>query len=876
MDVILTHEHADFDALASLVAAHKVYRQAVPLLPRQINRNLQEFLSLYGDAFPLQLLEDWQRRPVERVILVDSQSLQGPRGIRATTTVLVIDHHAQSSSFPPGWQYEGEPVGANTTLLVEKIIHRHISVTPMEATLFLLGIYEDTGMLLYQSSTPRDARAVAWLLEKGGVLESVRHFLVYPLNHQQRVLYDQLIQSSNMLTVKGHAILVATAETKELVDEISTLAHKMRNLFEPTALFLLVKMGDRIQLVARSSHDSVDVGAISRQLGGGGHSRAAAAVIRPADLPAAQRRLLQLLRQEVRPAMTVADLMSMGVQILNANESIAEAAKKMNQYGFEGFPVIGDAGKLLGMLTRRQVDRALHHGLGRSPVRLYMSAGHFTVHPTDAVSRLRRLVAESGWGQVPVVDEKGLVIGIVTRTDLIKSWQLAPVSSRAEEIVSKMTAGLPSGLLKLLRLLGVEADETGLSIYAVGGFVRDLLLGRPNFDVDLVVEQDAIALAEHVAAKYGGRIRRHHRFGTAKWILPPLKERPADFPTGEGLPETIDLVTARTEFYEHPTALPTVERSSIKLDLLRRDFTINTMAIRLNQQHWGELLDFFGGEEDLRRGIIRVLHSLSFVEDPTRIMRAVRFEQRFDFHMEKQTEALIADALGLLKRVSGARIRHELDLILQEQMPELALQRLDRLGVLRVFHPTLRCDPWIHDRFQRLRQRLMNTPPPDAIERLYFTLMLYHQPVEVAEALTKRLALRSATRKLLTEVSHLRERLPELQEEELSNSEIATLLRPYHESALLIVDIATGNTLISQRIRLYLSQLRDIKPYTDGHRLRILGVRPGPRLGRILAALRDAWLDGEVTSQEEEEQFLQMLLAEEDSSQPQRKGGKKS
>ena len=208
----------------------------------------------------------------------------------------------------------------------------------------------------------------------------------------------------------------------------------------------------------------------------------------------------------------------------------------------------------------------------------------------------------------------------------------------------------------------------GYPLYAVGGFVRDLLLAQPNFDLDLVVEGDAIRLAQELVAATGGRLRSHRRFGTAKWILP------AELAGENGqLPDSLDFVTARTEFYEHPTALPTVERSSIKQDLHRRDFTINTLAVRLTPDRWGELLDFYGGREDLEDGVIRVLHSLSFVEDPTRILRAARFEQRFDFEIEPRTEELIGDALDLLDRVSAERVRHELELILAEAEPERAL-----------------------------------------------------------------------------------------------------------------------------------------------------------------------------------------------------------
>ena len=270
---------------------------------------------------------------------------------------------------------------------------------------------------------------------------------------------------------------------------------------------------------------------------------------------------------------------------------------------------------------------------------------------------------------------------------------------------------LPQELVEFLRLAGELAQKRGQKLYLDGGVVRDLLLERENFDLDLVVEGDAIRLARRLSEQHGGRVRAHARFGTANWILPPAYEE-ALHPFQDGL----DLVTARTEFYERPSALPQVERSSIRQDLHRRDFTINTLAIDLTPARWGELLDFYGGERDLRDGYVRVLHSLSFVEDPTRILRAVRLEQRLGFELEEQTEALLRNALDLLDHTTAERIRQEFYLILQEERPCEIIYRLKQLGVLNQLHPHLKCDTWLRVRFCRMRRVLRETGWPLARE----------------------------------------------------------------------------------------------------------------------------------------------------------------
>lgn len=860
MRVILTHEHADFDAVASLLAAHKLYPDAVPVLPRQMNRNVRDFTLLHREVLPFHHADELPRLRVEHAIVVDTQTFQPLRRMGPHTTGQFIDHHPKQEPLPAGWQFWGEEVGSTTTLLVEQIAERHIPVTPLEATLFLLGIYEDTGSLTYGTTTPRDARCAAWLLERGANLDVVNRFLHHPITAEQRALYQQLTEHSHPYDFAGHPVIIATARSNQYVDEVSVLAHKLRDLYEPEGLFLLVDQGDRIQLVARSTSEAIDVGAIAQELGGGGHSRAAAAVLRDVSLKQAEQRLVELLEKHVRPAITVAQIMSHGQpQTVTPDTTVAEAAERMQRYGFEGFPVVTEDGQIVGMLTRRQVDRALHHKLGNAPVRQVMHSGTVVVHPEDSVQRLQALMIEHGWGQIPVVSsEDGRLLGIVTRTDLIKTWAM-PLG-HAQTLASRLEAALPAPLYALLQEVGRTAQALGYPIYAVGGFVRDLLLGIPNLDLDLVVEGDAIRLAHELAQRWGGRVRGHKRFGTAKWILPEGGiHGPNPIPS-------LDFVTARTEFYEHPTALPTVERSNIKQDLHRRDFTINTLAIRLDPDRWGELLDFYGGERDLQEGLIRVLHSLSFVEDPTRILRAVRLEQRLGFRIEPRTEELIGNALELLARVSGERIRNELILILREAEPERALARLASLGVLPHIHPALRYDSWLAQRFQALRVTLATHELPAAIEHLYWALWLYRLEASEQEAVMQRLRFDSRVRGLIERARYLREQEVQLTENHLRPSQIYRILAPAGPAARLVFRAATDSWLARQRVDQFEQHLAQVATELNGHDLYRMGLKPGPAYRRILEALLDARLDGEVSSREEEEALARSLIATEAES----------
>jgi tRNA nucleotidyltransferase (CCA-adding enzyme) len=876
MHLIVTHDNADFDAVASLLGAAKLYPDAHPLIPNRLNRNVRDFLHLYWEEFPFVRPHETPKGTVDRLTMVDSQHVPPLPGLNDGTQFHVIDHHALSPNLPADTVITLQDTGATATLMVEEIQRQHIRLTPNQATLMLLGIYEDTGSLLYSSTTTRDVYAAAWLLEQNASLEVVRQFLKYPLSESQRDLYRRMTDHLETHQVEGHIVMISAVQAIGYVEELSTLAHKLRDLFEPDAIFLVVAMDDHIQVVARSTSDAIDVGAITACLGGGGHARAAAALIHHQDFSQVHDRLLDLLNQQVQPSITVDKIMSRGVHTLAPADTVKKASEMMTRYGHEGFPVVAE-GQIVGVLTRREIDKALHHQLGGSAIRQFMHKGEFFVTPQDSVDTLQALMTREGLGQVPVV-ENGKIIGIATRTDLIKLWSEAPRPSRATEISQRLTEALPPPLLHLLREAGRVAAQQGALLFIVGGFVRDLL-HNPNLglevsypDIDLVAEGDAIRLARQLAQQYGGQVRSHRRFGTAKWLIddshqlanscpPAASGSPAhDVP----LPPALDFVTARTEFYEHPSALPEVERSSIKQDLYRRDFTINTLAIQLSPDHYGDLLDFYGGENDLRQGLIRVLHSLSFVEDPTRMLRAVRLEQRMGFRIEARTAELLDHALDLLDRVSGERIYHELHLIFQDTEPEPALRRLDELGILKQVHPDLCADNWVIRRITAMRTGLNDTPwaTTPLTDVHYLGLLTFRLSDRALQQVVVRLRIRAADASVLRQVQTLKSRLPQIQQT-LRPSQIYRYLESFTSESLLIGWLGTEDETARAQIGQFQRELRGIDPIIDGHYLRReLDLRPGPIYRRILDDLRAARLDGQVVTLADERAWVERWLEE--------------
>jgi len=416
---------------------------------------------------------------------------------------------------------------------------------------------------------------------------------------------------------------------------------------------------------------------------------------------------------------------------------------------------------------------------------------------------------------------------------------------------SQLETTLSTERLQLLRLVANAATQRGLPLYIVGGSVRDLVLSRPLHDLDLIVEGDAIGLARALAAKHGGGVTAHTKFGTAKWFL-PKHLTPDTFTPDTSTPDTLDLISARSETYKQPAALPTVKPGSLADDLRRRDFTINALAVRLDGSHFGELRDDLKGLEDLEKGIVRVLHPRSFIDDPTRLYRAVRYAGRYGFEIAEDTLTLIPEARAFVEKLSPQRIRHELDLILDEPNAAAMLARLAALDLLAPIHPLLA------DFDQSNLATLKSDDPALQNRNSRWVLWLMHLSEQEMESLNERLHFTASLLKILRSASMLNANLNALRG--LKPSQVVVLLEGYSLKALEVVSSSVQDQEIKTILNRYLSEWWHLRPKTTGHDLKTRGVPPGPKYAEILRRLRAAWLDGEVKTKEEEEALLERLL----------------
>lgn len=871
MDVILGHVNVDFDALASMAAAKKLYPEAVMIFAGSVNRNVREFIALHGDVLEFMEPRALDAEAVTRLIVVDNRiaerlgefrDMPGRPGVE----VFVYDHHPPSPLDMTGVKDYSELLGATTTVLMKIIRHKGIPITPFEATLFALGIHEDTGSLTFAGTTYEDAETLSYLMREGANLGVIMHFLRSPLTASQHELMKRLLGGLELVRVKGMLVAVASAAAGEYVEGASLIAGKLAELENLDVLFTLSEMHGRVVVVGLSRLDQVNVDEVLYAMGGGGHAKAGSAVMKGFTLERARARLLELLEEKVRPLVTAGEIMSGPVKTITEETPITEASRRMERTGHTAFPVVDEKGMLSGIISRKDLDKAGHHGLGHAPVKGFMSRNLIAVYEDASLQEIQALMTGNAIGRVPVVRE-GSVVGIVTRKDVIRALHGAdylrgfappgrgPGYSRAE-ILELIQRTLPGEMQALLRSISRAAETGAYSVFLVGGVVRDLLLGFPNLDLDIVVEGEGIEFARALAHAFKGRIRSHRKFGTAVVILPNGRR--------------IDVATARTEFYEYPAALPTVEISSVRQDLYRRDFTINAMAIALSGERFGELLDFFGGLRDLQRRQVRILHNLSFVEDPTRIFRAVRFEQRYGFQLESQTEMLARRAveMEIVGKLTNARVRDELIDIFSEPppLPLKAVERLQDLGALRTLHPDLNVSQAMRGRFRVLGRHGEEAAElaGDGMKRWVPALVAMLEDLPGGEA-GKWCHLmrfkREDTRAILQCLGRVPEIIRVLSAENPPTSGVVDVLDPLAGEALAYLYVFGGPD-IRDTVASYVNHWKHTETEITGNDLAGLGLEPSRAYAEILAAVRAARLDGEVKSREEELELAHRLVKE--------------
>ena len=845
-----------------MVAAKKLYPSAEIVFAGSQEKKLRDFIEAFKPV-EIKRIKDIDLSSITRLIIVDTKN---PDRIgqfselisRPGVDIQIYDHHTFTKGNIRGSLEIVEEVGATATIFSEILKARNLQPSPMEATILCLGIYEETGSLLFPSTTERDILAVAYLVRRGANLNIVSSFLKLELSREELELLNELVQSSKEMIIRGLRIKVAKASREHYLGDAAHLAHRIMDMEDIDALFVLLSMEGKILIVARSLVPELNVADVMREFGGGGHPTASSATVKEASLEMLEERLVRVILENVKPLKVASDIMTSPVVTTNWDSTIKDIETIMTKYGVNVLPVIKNA-KYTGLLSREIVEKALFHKFDKSKAIDFCTTDAATVSPDTSIREIELIMIEQNQRFMPVIED-GKITGAITRTDLLRTlYEEFLRRSRLERSEAKEKPSIgrnialllkekfPQEIYAVLKLAGEVADQLGINAYLVGGSVRDLLRGEENLDLDIVAEGDGIAFAKDFGNRLHAKVRTHERFGTAKIITDTLK---------------LDVATARTEYYESPAALPKVEMSSIKKDLHRRDFTINTLAVKLNLKDFGLLIDFFGGQRDLREKTIRVIHNLSFIEDPTRAFRAVRFSERFGFKLSKHTENLIKSTIkmDMFDKLTGTRLYEELLLAFNETEPVKTLKRLSEFGLLKVIHPSLAFNSELESALQSMFETrawfnlLFLEEHPDK-GALYLMSLLSGLKDEERKVAIERLATPPGIADMIIKgFSHSKNivnRLPLTDPVDLYH-----LLKDAGLETLLFSMAISKNKQKQKSMSQYLIELRKVKPILKGDDLKKMGIQPGPVYSKLLAELLDEKLRGRVKNRGDEERFI--------------------
>lgn len=894
MDVVLCHRTADFDTLGAAVGVARLRPGTRIVLCGGAHPAVREFLALYRDEYPLIERRSVSVETLRSLTIVDVQQrdlldkasewLEIP-GLPIT----IYDHHLQVESDISATHLELEPVGATTTILVERLQAQAVQISASDATVMALGIHVDTGSLTYDRATPRDAAALAWLMMQGANQQAIATYTDPRFSAELQELLGQALNRLQTRDVHGHQVAWVLLNTANYVPGLSSLASQLMTLSESNSLILgnayqtRKSAQNRLNVIGRCRVEGVNLHRLLNPLGGGGHPRAAAATLKTDQPQTVMDEIVSALVTQIPHPLTAADLMSSPVRTIRPQTTINQARRILLRYGHSGLSILNDQEQLVGIISRRDLDLALHHGFGHAPAKGYMKAPVRTIGANTPLPEIERLMVTYDIGRLPVLDNDKLV-GIVTRTDILRQLhQLKQPESRSQQAVvrtsmqNRLQTLLPQPLRAVLTEVAQLAEQQGWQLYLVGGAVRDLLLAEqpPRLqEFDLVVdgvhtgESEGAALAQLVHERYPeAQLQIFGQFQTAAliWTQDPVLGTFA-----------IDIATARSEFYPYPAANPEVTASSIRQDLYRRDFTINALAVRLTphrqrQRQGGELLDFFGGLDDLQQRQVRVLHPNSFIEDPTRIFRAVRFATRLGFQIETQTERYVRNAIasGIYQQTQGqnqktpalqARLRNELKYIFKADYWPAALKLVENLDALQCLHPQLHlAQHWWKQSRIVLRWHQSFDPEAKAIPKWLLILehLLLELPAEqahqvavtlhLAEPSQQRLQTFATTQQTLTTILSSTDPRPSCIAQHLQQSDMA----------LLFLLAARGDLFLRRSIWQYLNNWSQIKPLLNGADLIRLGYQPGPLFKQMLSELWAATLDGTLQDRVAAEQWLQ-------------------
>lgn len=833
MEIITTHMFSDLDSIASMIIAKKLYPDAKIILPSTLGTSVKKLISLYGNILDFYSADEIELSSVKKIILVDTSSsnrISPFNNILNSVEVIIYDHHPDSEC---NFKHRREPLlenyGSNTSFMLDIYLKKygHLSLAPHELDICLLGIYEDTGSFYYPTTSYKDFQMASLLLKEGSNLEIIKDFIRLPLSPEQKIVLETLLSNSETIYLGKDSVVISTFDSDSFATGLNEVIDRVVEETRCSACFLIAKSKKKISIIGRSSTQNIKLEKILKNFTGGGHWSAYAAIYPGDSIEDAKKEVISNLKDFYKNEKTAKDIMSFPVKTLRSDLTLREAYLLIERTGYNGFPVAKD-NFLLGIISRRELAKLVNHGLGNSLVEKYMDKEVITASPSTPLSTLKDIFVENDIGRLPIVENNKL-LGIVTKTDILNSLYTKKYSKEnayftLEPHILNMNIFkfFPKEIQNIFVKIQEISQQRGEKAYLVGGIVRDILLDIPNEDIDIVVSKNGIEFAKELFnCLPSAKLTLHEKFNTANLFLE------------NGI--IIDIATLRSEYYEYPTALPTVTEGTIKDDLFRRDFTINALAIELNGDEFGALIDYFKGFEDIKRRLIRVIHKISFIEDPTRIIRAIRFSSRYNFTIEKKTHHLILEAIemGILDKLSWARLRVEFKYIFEDKNPLKGIKLLDRYNLLSIIHKNILLDDNLKEKLEKFLD--IKAYFDKEIEIWLAFLLTLTSNLEKKALLTVFFKFDLNNKFKNQNLLDHRDRILFLKRLAHCNkySEIYSTLNSLSIYTILLLSIE-GNEKDLDKIKTYLFDLKKKIAIIKGNDLINLGIEPGKQMGIYL------------------------------------------
>jgi len=849
MEVIICHIYADLDALSSMVMARKLYPNAKLCFPGNVGKSVKAFVNLYQDYLNVEKAKDIDYKKVKKLIIVDTAKKDRighfENYLDKIEEIVIFDHHKPSDKDIPNSKLIRSKCGSNTTNVLKEIFRKNENAKfeRYEATLALLGIYEDTGSFTFEETTVDDFEMAKRMLEFDGQIKLVSEYVTKDIGEEQLETFINLIKKGEVLEFSLERCFITLYETKEFVSGVDEIINKIKDIESCNSCFIVIGNHNKFNIIARTSSKNINLIEILEEYNWQGHENVASVVIKNQNMRAVYNRLKERIIKEIQVGKLAKDIMSSPVKVVTELSSIKNAYKLMNRWGYTGLPIVNGENEIIGLISRRDVDKAMGHGFSNAPLKSYMNKNLILVKPESSLDEVKKIIVENGLGIVPVVEERK-ILGIITREDMLRYLYVRTVMAD-EEFQEKQKAfklnllnKIPHNLEKLLHRIEKVSKKRQEKAYLVGGIVRDLILGIENKDIDIVVEGDGISFARDLNEELNGiKVSAHEEFKTA--VVTVDKDL------------KIDVASARIEYYEFPTSLPSVESGNVKEDMYRRDFTINSLALEIDYENFGKLIDYYNGYSDIKNKKIRILHNLSFIEDPTRIIRAFRFASRYNFELEEDTEKFLIASIeeGFLNKISWPRVKAELKILLKDKNTKKALEFLVKYGVLEKIHPKAVFNEEIEENLKRI-EKYSELIKEHEIENWLMNFLILLENLEIKE-LDLVFNKFSFSREFISNYHYgikKREEIVKELDSEVKNSSIYKTLGELKVEILILILIQHPE--LEDKVLKYL-ELKDEKPKVMGRDLIKLGLNPSPKFKNMLKNLYYLQLDNSSLTKEE-------------------------